>query len=270
MECPLHASKFDLRTGAVDAPPAKLPVRTHEVVDRRRHDLRPAVHGRPQPAALHRARLAGVPREDRRRRRRLAGRPVGRALAARAGLRRAAGRHRRRTAPPVRQAAAVQGVPGRRRSAKPISRWRRTARTCGAEWLLGVRAAGLDRADRAVRLADGTRGPSRRLRHRDRRRRAHPARRRRPRPASTPCAPSTTPAPCGTNWPAGAAGRDRRRVHRRRGRLHRSRLGLDVTVVEAAPTPLAGAARRRPWAPSSPRLHADHGVRLFAAWGSSG
>src|SRR5689334_5508932 len=32
VECPLHAAKFDLRTGAVDAPPAKLPVRTHEVV----------------------------------------------------------------------------------------------------------------------------------------------------------------------------------------------------------------------------------------------
>jgi 3-phenylpropionate/trans-cinnamate dioxygenase ferredoxin component len=32
VECPLHASKFDLRTGKVDAPPAKLPVRTHEVV----------------------------------------------------------------------------------------------------------------------------------------------------------------------------------------------------------------------------------------------
>jgi 3-phenylpropionate/trans-cinnamate dioxygenase ferredoxin component len=32
IECPLHASRFDLRTGAVDAPPAKLPVRTHEVV----------------------------------------------------------------------------------------------------------------------------------------------------------------------------------------------------------------------------------------------
>ncbi len=32
IECPLHASRFDLRTGAVDEPPAKLPVRTHEVV----------------------------------------------------------------------------------------------------------------------------------------------------------------------------------------------------------------------------------------------
>jgi 3-phenylpropionate/trans-cinnamate dioxygenase ferredoxin subunit len=32
VECPLHASRFDLRTGQVDAPPAKRPVRTHEVV----------------------------------------------------------------------------------------------------------------------------------------------------------------------------------------------------------------------------------------------
>ncbi|MFI6602474.1 bifunctional 3-phenylpropionate/cinnamic acid dioxygenase ferredoxin subunit [Nonomuraea sp. NPDC050536] len=32
IECPLHASRFDLRTGKVDAPPAKRPVRTHEVV----------------------------------------------------------------------------------------------------------------------------------------------------------------------------------------------------------------------------------------------
>ncbi|HYU84805.1 MAG TPA: bifunctional 3-phenylpropionate/cinnamic acid dioxygenase ferredoxin subunit [Kribbellaceae bacterium] len=31
VECPLHASRFDLRTGEVDAPPAKRPVRTHEV-----------------------------------------------------------------------------------------------------------------------------------------------------------------------------------------------------------------------------------------------
>jgi len=31
VECPLHASRFDLRTGAVDAPPAKRPVRTHDV-----------------------------------------------------------------------------------------------------------------------------------------------------------------------------------------------------------------------------------------------
>ncbi len=31
IECPLHASRFSLRTGHVDAPPAKRPVRTHEV-----------------------------------------------------------------------------------------------------------------------------------------------------------------------------------------------------------------------------------------------
>lgn len=32
VECPLHASRFDLRTGAVDLPPARLPVRTHQVM----------------------------------------------------------------------------------------------------------------------------------------------------------------------------------------------------------------------------------------------
>lgn len=32
VECPLHLSRFDLRTGAVGEPPAKLPVRTHAVV----------------------------------------------------------------------------------------------------------------------------------------------------------------------------------------------------------------------------------------------
>ena len=31
VECPLHASRFDLRTGQVDAPPAKRPVRAHRV-----------------------------------------------------------------------------------------------------------------------------------------------------------------------------------------------------------------------------------------------
>jgi 3-phenylpropionate/trans-cinnamate dioxygenase ferredoxin component len=34
VECPLHSSRFDLRTGKVDAPPAKLPVRTYPVVVR--------------------------------------------------------------------------------------------------------------------------------------------------------------------------------------------------------------------------------------------
>ena len=31
VECPLHSSRFDLRTGGVDAPPAQRPVRTHRV-----------------------------------------------------------------------------------------------------------------------------------------------------------------------------------------------------------------------------------------------
>jgi 3-phenylpropionate/trans-cinnamate dioxygenase ferredoxin component len=31
VECPLHASRFSLRTGKVDAPPARRPVRTHAV-----------------------------------------------------------------------------------------------------------------------------------------------------------------------------------------------------------------------------------------------
>jgi 3-phenylpropionate/trans-cinnamate dioxygenase ferredoxin component len=31
VECPLHSSRFDLRTGRVDAPPAKLSVRAHDV-----------------------------------------------------------------------------------------------------------------------------------------------------------------------------------------------------------------------------------------------
>ena len=32
VECPLHAACFDLRTGMPSGPPAKRPVRTHEVV----------------------------------------------------------------------------------------------------------------------------------------------------------------------------------------------------------------------------------------------
>lgn len=32
VECPLHASTFDLTTGAVDAPPAKVGVRAHRAV----------------------------------------------------------------------------------------------------------------------------------------------------------------------------------------------------------------------------------------------
>lgn len=31
IECPLHESRFDLRTGKPDCPPARRPIRTHEV-----------------------------------------------------------------------------------------------------------------------------------------------------------------------------------------------------------------------------------------------
>lgn len=34
VECPLHASCFDLSTGRVSGPPAKRPVRTHQVIVR--------------------------------------------------------------------------------------------------------------------------------------------------------------------------------------------------------------------------------------------
>lgn len=43
VECPLHESRFDLRTGQVDRPPAKRPVRTHRVV----------VEGSGDDAAVH-------------------------------------------------------------------------------------------------------------------------------------------------------------------------------------------------------------------------
>jgi 3-phenylpropionate/trans-cinnamate dioxygenase ferredoxin subunit len=32
VECPLHASRFDLRTGRPSGPPARVPVRTHSVL----------------------------------------------------------------------------------------------------------------------------------------------------------------------------------------------------------------------------------------------
>jgi 3-phenylpropionate/trans-cinnamate dioxygenase ferredoxin subunit len=34
VECPLHSSRFDLRSGAVDGSPARRPVRTHPVLIR--------------------------------------------------------------------------------------------------------------------------------------------------------------------------------------------------------------------------------------------
>jgi 3-phenylpropionate/trans-cinnamate dioxygenase ferredoxin component len=47
VECPLHAACFDLRTGAPSGPPARKPVRTHEVavVDGQVYVLEPARTG---------------------------------------------------------------------------------------------------------------------------------------------------------------------------------------------------------------------------------
>ena len=72
VECPLHASKFDLRTGAVDAPPAKRPIRTHAVtldeetvyvtMSTAAPNLPPGVQPGASAGAPHRSRTQGLPR----------------------------------------------------------------------------------------------------------------------------------------------------------------------------------------------------------------
>ncbi|WP_406433100.1 NAD(P)/FAD-dependent oxidoreductase [Streptomyces sp. NBC_01589] len=138
-----------------------------------------------------------------------------------------------------------------------------------AEWLLGARAAGLDSADRAVRLADG------------REVRADGF------VIATGAAARTLP---GTDGLAGVhtlrtlddarALRDELALG---GRLvvigggfvgaevasTAYALGLDVTVVEAAPTPLAGPLGETMGGIVS-ALHADHGVRLLCGVGVKG
>ena len=82
-----------------------------------------------------------------------------------------------------------------------------------------------------------------------------------PSPGCTPCAPSTTPAPC-----APSSRRARRLVVIGAGFIGAEvastarALGLDVTVVEALPTPLAGPLGVEMGAVVA-ALHADHGVR---------
>ncbi|MFH9548362.1 NAD(P)/FAD-dependent oxidoreductase [Streptomyces sp. NPDC017435] len=139
----------------------------------------------------------------------------------------------------------------------------------GAEWLLGARATGLDRAERAVLLADGREVRTDGL------------------VIATGAAARTLPGA------EGLAG-----VHRLRtlddartlrdelaagGRLvvigggfigaevasTACALGLDVTVVEVAPTPLAGPLGVTMGAVVS-ALHADHGVRLLCGVGVKG
>ncbi|ANP52496.1 NADPH-dependent 2,4-dienoyl-CoA reductase/sulfur reductase-like enzyme [Streptomyces griseochromogenes] len=138
-----------------------------------------------------------------------------------------------------------------------------------AEWVLGTRATGLDRAERAIRLADG----------RDIRADGVVI--------ATGAAARTLP---GTDGLAGVHvlrtlddARALRDDLARGGRLvvigggfigaevasTAYALGLDVTVVEAAPTPLAGPLGETMGGIVS-ALHADHGVRLLCGVGVKG
>ncbi|MEU0966760.1 FAD-dependent oxidoreductase [Streptomyces sp. NPDC005917] len=138
-----------------------------------------------------------------------------------------------------------------------------------AEWLLGARATGLDRTGRAIRLAD------------DREVRADGV------VVATGAAARTLP---GTEGLAGVHvlrtlddARALRDDLTRSGRLvvigggfvgaevasTAYALGLDVTVIEAAPTPLSGPLGRTMGAVVA-ALHADHGVRLLCGVGVKG
>jgi NADPH-dependent 2,4-dienoyl-CoA reductase/sulfur reductase-like enzyme len=138
-----------------------------------------------------------------------------------------------------------------------------------AEWLLGTRAAGLDGTDRAIRLADG------------REVRADGV------VIATGAAARTLPGSGGLAGVHVLRTLDDARALRdelaRGGRLvvigggfigaevasTAYALGLDVTVIEAAPTPLAGALGETMGGIVS-ALHADHGVRLLCGVGVKG
>ncbi|MGY1500704.1 NAD(P)/FAD-dependent oxidoreductase [Streptomyces sp. QTS52] len=138
-----------------------------------------------------------------------------------------------------------------------------------AEWLLGTRATGLDRTDRSVRLADG------------REVRADGV------VIATGAAARTLPGADGLAGVHTLRTLDDARALRdelaRGGRLvvigggfigaevasTAYALGLDVTVIEAAPTPLAGPLGEAMGAVVS-GLHADHGVRLLCGVGVKG
>lgn len=138
-----------------------------------------------------------------------------------------------------------------------------------AEWLLGSRAVGLDRTERTVRLADGheVRADGVVL--------------------ATGAAARTLPGSEGLSGVHTLRTLDDARALRdelaRGGRLvvigggfigaevasTAYALGLDVTVVEVAPTPLAGPLGETMGAVVS-ALHADHGVRLLCGVGVKG
>ncbi|MFI7412824.1 NAD(P)/FAD-dependent oxidoreductase [Streptomyces sp. NPDC049627] len=139
----------------------------------------------------------------------------------------------------------------------------------GAEWLLGVRATGLDHARRAVLLGDGREVQADGV------------------VIATGAAARTLPGSEGLAGVHTLRTLDDARALRdelaRGGRLvvigggfigaevasTAYALGLDVTVVEAAPTPLAGPLGETMGALVS-ALHADHGVRLECGVGVKG
>ncbi|MFF0428032.1 NAD(P)/FAD-dependent oxidoreductase [Streptomyces sp. NPDC004520] len=139
----------------------------------------------------------------------------------------------------------------------------------GADWLLGVRATGLDRADRSVRLADGRTVRADGI------------------VIATGAAARTLPGSEGLAGVHTLRTLDDARALRdelaRGGRLvvigggfigaevasTAYALGLDVTVIEAAPTPLAGPLGETMGGVVS-ALHADHGVRLLCGVGVKG
>ncbi|MFF1441963.1 NAD(P)/FAD-dependent oxidoreductase [Streptomyces sp. NPDC058295] len=139
----------------------------------------------------------------------------------------------------------------------------------GAEWLLGTRATGLDRTDRAVRLADGREVRVDGL------------------VIATGAAARRLPGSDGLAGVHVLRTLDDARALRdelaRGGRLvvigggfigaevasTAYALGLDVTVVEVAPTPLAGPLGAAMGGIVS-GLHADHGVRLLCGVGVKG
>ncbi|MFF1292779.1 MULTISPECIES: NAD(P)/FAD-dependent oxidoreductase [unclassified Streptomyces] len=138
-----------------------------------------------------------------------------------------------------------------------------------AEWLLGTRAVGLDRTDRAVRLADGREVRADGI------------------VIATGAAARTLPGSDGLAGVHTLRTLDDARALRdelaRGGRLvvigggfigaevasTAYALGLDVTVVEVAPTPLAAPLGETMGAVVS-ALHADHGVRLLCGVGVKG
>ncbi|MFI6014708.1 NAD(P)/FAD-dependent oxidoreductase [Streptomyces sp. NPDC051243] len=139
----------------------------------------------------------------------------------------------------------------------------------GAEWLLGVRATGLDHARRVVRLGDGREVQADGV------------------VIATGAAARALPGSEGLAGVHTLRTLDDARALRdelaRGGRLvvigggfigaevasTAYALGLDVTVVEAAPTPLAGPLGETMGAIVS-ALHADHGVRLECGVGVKG